>query len=435
LIIEGPQAVHSQRQQLLDTLDDQLARCADKGERAALLVLNIHKFREINISYGHGVGDIVLAEIRERIAAVLRAGDSVFRIGNDEFAVLLNELRTAQVVQLAVAKILAAVSRDYQVNGMVLAVTAVAGVAVFPDHAGTRHDILVAADSALYHAREQQLEYSVYDAGMRARDVRFAHLKANLRNAIDGADLLLHYQPQIDLQQGAVSGTEALARWNHAELGWIRPDVFIHVAEKTGLIDTLTYWSLNAALREWLQFCRPCGSVSIAVNLSAKLLHSPEVVDLVDRALNIWGAQPESLVLEVTESAMMADPEVALRTLSALHERGITLSIDDFGTGYSSLAYLKKLPVSELKIDRSFVMQMADSKQDRMIVQSIIDLAHNLEMSVVAEGIENQQILDMLVRMGCDYGQGYHIARPMPPHELPDWAAGSAWQTPQRALV
>ena len=229
------------------------------------------------------------------------------------------------------------------------------------------------------------------------------------------------------MQQGTLGGCEALARWKHAQLGWIRPDHFIAVAESSGLIDTLTYWSINTALREWSEFCQSGAQGSIAINLSAKLLQMSEVVELVSRAMNIWGAEPATLVFEVTESAMMSDPDAALRTLSALHELGITLSIDDFGTGYSSLAYLRNLPVEELKIDKSFVLHMTEDQQDRKIVQSIIDLAHNLEMRVVAEGIENQQTLDMLIAMGCDYGQGYYIGRPMPIDEMSPWMEASHW--------
>ena len=239
---------------------------------------------------------------------------------------------------------------------------------------------------------------------------------------------MLYYQPQVDLQEGVVSGCEALVRWNEADHGWISPEVFIPVAESGELIDTLTYWSVNVALREWFRHCRGCSqTASISVNLSAKLLHSPEIVELIQRAMNIWGAQPGTLVLEVTESAMMVDPKMARSTLAALAELGVILSIDDFGTGYSSLAYLKNLPVGELKIDKSFILHMAEDQQDRKIVQSVIDLAHNLDLRVVAEGIENQQTLDMLVGMGCDFGQGYYIARPMPLAELPPWVESSNW--------
>ena len=349
------------------------------------------------------------------------------RIGADEFAVLLTGVKTPQIVELAIIKILEAISASLEMGGDVLSMTAVAGGALFPDHAEDRDDLLKAADAALHHAGGQRMSYSIFDTSVRLKEQRWADLQNNLRHALDNAGLTLHYQPQVDLQQGTLSGCEALTRWNHAEHGWIRPDHFIAVAESSGLIDTLTYWSINVALREWSEFCGSGSPGSIAINLSAKLLQSREVVELVGRAMNIWGAEPASLVLEVTESAMMSDPHAALHTLSALHEMGIMLSIDDFGTGYSSLAYLRNLPVGELKIDKSFVLHMAEDQQDRKIVQSIIDLAHNLEMSVVAEGIENQQTLDMLIDMGCDCGQGFYIGRPMPIADMPSWVEGGNW--------
>jgi diguanylate cyclase (GGDEF)-like protein len=420
----------TQRRQLLDQLDRQLSAARAQGERLALLVVNLCKFREINIGFGHEGGDRVLEQVYARIRDALRRDDLLFHVGNDEFAVVLTRLRTPQVTRLAVEKILGGIGDNIDVGGQPLAITAVAGAAVFPDHADNRNDLLKAADSALHFARERQLHYSIYDASTRSEDARIANLKGALRSALDNGDLMLHYQPQLDLQQGTLCGCEALARWRHAEMGWIRPDIFIGVAERIGLIDSLTYWSINVALREWLQLCPAHKSASVAINLSAKLLHSPELVPMVERAMNIWGANPGGVVLEVTESAMMADPDTALHTLRALHEMGITLSIDDFGTGYSSLAYLKKLPVAELKIDKSFVMQMTENKQDRKIVQSVIDLAHTLDMKVVAEGIENRQILDMLVGMGCDYGQGFHIARPMPAAELLPWAESCNWGMP-----
>ena len=428
--MNGPTIDRTRRRELLDQLDRELATARRRGERLALLVVNLCRFRQLNIGFGHDVGDRVLDQVFLRIRETLRQDDLLFHIGSDEFAVVLTRLRTPQVTRLAVEKILGAIGANMEIAGQTLAVAAVAGAAVFPDHAVSRHELLQAADSALHFARDQQLNYSIYDASTRSEDVRLANLKGNLRTALDNGDLMLHYQPQLNLQQGVLCGSEALARWHHAEMGWIRPDIFIPVAEKAGLIDSLTYWSINVALREWSQFCTSCASTSVAINLSAKLLHSPELVPMVERAINIWNATPSSIVLEVTESAMMADPDTALHTLQALHEMGITLSIDDFGTGYSSLAYLKKLPVAELKIDKSFVMQMAENRQDRKIVQSVIDLAHTLEMQVVAEGIEDERILNMLVAMGCDYGQGFYIARPMPAAELRPWAEASPWGLP-----
>jgi len=418
----------SGRLRLFEQLNRNISACRVNNSRLALLVFNLQKFREVNIQFGHQLGDVVLMQVAERIGRVLRPDDSLFHIGNDEFAVILTEVKAPQILEVAVKKILEAIRARHEIEGKVLSVTAVAGAALFPDDAEDRDELLKAADAALHSAREKTVDYFIFDTSVRLREQRWADLKSNLRAALDNADLMLYYQPQVDLQQGTLSGCEALARWNHAKHGWIRPDHFIAVAESSDLIDTLTYWSINVALREWFEFRGSGAPGSIAINLSAKLLQSKEVVELVSRAMNIWGAEPASLVLEVTESAMMSDPNAALHTLSALHEMGITLSIDDFGTGYSSFAYLKQLPVGELKIDKSFIRHMAEEQKDRKIVQSIIDLAHNLEMSVVAEGIENQQTLDMLIGMGCDSGQGFYIGRAMPIADMPPWLEGSNWR-------
>jgi diguanylate cyclase (GGDEF)-like protein len=420
----------NQRERLLDALQRAIDARSDDGGKLALLLFNIRRFREINAWFGHRLGDRLLEQVNQRIREALRPRDRVFHVGNDEFAVLLTELPTPQVSELAVRKILAAIGANFEIDGRVLSIGARSGGALFPDHAGDLDELLRAADTAMYAARDAHCDYRIFDTSIVSQEQRLANLKGKLREALDNSDLLLHYQPQINLQRSEICGCEALVRWKHETLGWIRPDLFIPIAETSELIDTLTYWSVNVALREWFSHCGDCENAAVSVNLSARLLHSPEVVELIARAMNIWGATPAALVLEVTESAMMSDPEAALRTLSALHDMGIKLSIDDFGTGYSSLAYLQKLPVSGLKIDKSFVQHMADDPQDRKIVQSIIDLAHNLDMRVVAEGIENQQSLDMLVGMGCDYGQGYHIARPMPAADLRAWAEASPWRKP-----
>jgi len=416
------------RLHLYEQLNQNISVSRANNSNFALLVFNLQKFRELNIHFGHGLGDAVLIQVAERIGRILRPFDMLFHLGSDEFAVLLTDVKTPQVIELAMIKILEAISANQEIEGNVLSVTAVAGAALFPDHADDRDDLLKSADAALHYARGQQLDYFIFDSSVQLKEQRWSDLKNNLRHALDNADLMLYYQPQVDLQQGTLSGCEALVRWNDSRYGWIKPDYFIPLAEKSDLIDILTYWSINVALREWSEFSASGAPGSIAINLSAKLLQSREVVGLVSRAMNIWGAQPASLVLEVTESAMMSDPDAALHTLTALNEMGITLSIDDFGTGYSSLAYLRNLPVGELKIDKSFVLHMAEDQQDRKIVQSIINLAHNLEMRVVAEGIENQQTLDMLISMGCDHGQGYYIGRPMPIDEMPAWVEAANWR-------
>jgi diguanylate cyclase (GGDEF)-like protein len=411
----------NRRDDLLVEIDRQLKVSRHRRERLALLVFNLSGFRSINVTYGHAAGDTVLGMVAQRVSGALRPCDRLFHIGNDEFAVLISAPKTPQVASLAAQQILRSIDSDYDIAGDLLAVSAVIGSAMFPDHAVDRDGLLRSADTALHLAREQGRDFLVYDGAPVHTEKQPAKLKSELRRALEDNALMLHYQPQIDLQHGRLSGCEALVRWLHPEQGLIQPDVFIPVAEKSGLIDTLTYWSVNVALREWLGCRAVCPGAAIAVNLSARLLRSAEVVDLVSRALNIWNAEPDALVLEVTESAMMPEPDTALRVLTALHRMGVKLSIDDFGTGYSSLAYLQKLPVSELKIDKSFVQYMADRPQDHRIVRSIIDLAHNLEMHVVAEGINDQRSLNMLIDMGCDFGQGFYLGRPMPAEDLGGW--------------
>lgn len=411
----------NQRDRLLAEIDRHLTATTAKAERLALLVFNLCGFRSVNVTHGHAAGDAVLRTVAHRAGNVLRPCDRLFHIGNDEFAVLIIAPRTPHVAGLAAQKILSCIDTDYRIEGDVVAVSAAVGGAMFPDHAADRDGLLRSADTALHLAREQGRNFIIYDGAPVDSEEQPVRLRGELRRALEDNALRLHYQPQIDLQRGVLSGFEALVRWYRPEQGWIQPDVFIPMAEKSGLIDTLTYWSVNAALRGRVEWQAACRGAAIAVNLSARLLQSAEVVDLVSRALSIWDVEPGAPILEVTESAMMSEPDTALRVLKSLHEMGVRLSIDDFGTGYSSLAYLQKLPVSELKIDKSFVTHMADRPQDSRIVRSIIDLAHNLEMCVVAEGINDQRSLDMLVDMGCDYGQGYYIGRPMPAENLGSW--------------
>jgi EAL domain-containing protein (putative c-di-GMP-specific phosphodiesterase class I) len=240
-------------------------------------------------------------------------------------------------------------------------------------------------------------------------------------------EFILYYQPKIDLASRQVCGAEALSRWNCPGRGFVLPDVFIPVAEQTNLMLPFTLWTLNLAARQFAGFHRLCGQFSVALNLSATILYDADVVDLISRTIKIWGIRPEQLILEVTESAMMVDPKSSLETLNRFHDFGIKLAIDDFGTGYSSLAYVKKLPVDELKIDKSFVMNMDKDKGDAMIVRTVIDMAHNFEIAVTAEGVESQPILEQLIDLGCEYAQGFHMARPMPQMELDKWLQESPW--------
>ena len=409
------------RHQLEGCVSEAVTAAQARGGRCAVLLVNLRHFREVNVDFGFEAGDCVLVQLVERIGAILKSADKLFHVGNDEFIVLLEDLKSPQVARIALERILNVLDEEFEVPGQVLSILSQGGVAVYPDHVNSADMMLKAANVALLEARETGKRAVFFDSALREGRRAYAELRAGLNEALENNDLLLYYQPQIDMRDGTVCGFEALMRWQHARLGWIGPDQFIPVAESCDLIQSLTYWSFNVALRECAAFCQQGTATSISINLSAKLLESDEVVELLARAINIWGVDPSLLVLEVTESAMMADPRSALDILKKMHAMGVTLSIDDFGTGYSSLDYLKRLPVSELKIDKSFVLNMANDRQDRKIVRSIISLAHNLDMQVVAEGIENQRVYDMLADMGCEIGQGFHMARPMPARALSEW--------------
>jgi EAL domain-containing protein (putative c-di-GMP-specific phosphodiesterase class I) len=313
------------------------------------------------------------------------------------------------------------------VEDLSLAVEASLGIAVYPDHGMAADSLIQRADVAMYVAKESGSGYFVYASESDRHHPRRLALMGRLRHAIEQDELVLHYQPKLDFRAKCVTGVEALVRWQHPEFGMIPPDQFIVPAEKTGLIKPLTLWILNSVLRE----CRVCHQtgveISVAVNLSRRNLHDPELPEQVARALKGCNIPPERLVLEITESALMADPARATEVLTRLSQMGVRLSIDDFGTGYSSLASLKKLPVNEVKIDRSFVKEMAVNEDDAIIVRSTIELAHNLCLKVVAEGVEDQSTLDRLAALGCDAAQGYYISRPLPAEELKRWLTESPW--------
>jgi EAL domain-containing protein (putative c-di-GMP-specific phosphodiesterase class I) len=301
------------------------------------------------------------------------------------------------------------------------------GIAGFPMNGQDAEFLIQRAGIAMHLALQAESKYFVYTEEQDVYNPQRLILMGELRNAIDRDELFLHYQPKIDLNTKHVTGVEALIRWNHPNRGIVPPDEFIRVAEQTGLIKPLTFWCLHSSLRQWRVWEQEGINLVLSVNLSARSLMDPLLPDQVSEIIRSYHIPSEYLELEITESAIMADPARALENLSHLKRSGIRLSIDDFGTGYSSLGYLKKLPVDSLKIDKSFVFNMATEKDDVVIVKSTIDLAHNLGLTVVAEGVENQETLDQLIGMGCDTAQGYFMSRPLAPEQLNLWLTDSTW--------
>lgn len=413
-------------------LTDRLRQAILMGRRGrtpvALLLLNLDRFRDINNTLGYQNGDRVLQQVGPRIQDVLRDVDTVARLGGDEFVVLLPSADAEVAIQVA-RNVLTALEVPVVLEGLPLQIEAGIGIAVFPDHGEEADLLLRRADVAMYAAKQTGSGYAVYAAERDHYSPRRLALMGELRHAIDQNQLVLLYQPQVHLPTGRVTGVEALVRWQHPQHGLIPPDQFIPLAERTGLIKPLTLWVLNMALRQCQAWHHAGFDLMVAVNLSARNLQDPHLPGQVAALLRQCGVAPNRLELEITESILMADPARAMDSLMRVSALGVRLSIDDFGTGYSSLGYLKKLPVDAIKVDKSFVIDMAVADDSAMIVRSTIDLAHNLGLTVVAEGVENQHVLERLVALGCDAAQGYHLSRPVSVVELARWLSHSPWRT------
>ncbi|HEC29038.1 MAG TPA: EAL domain-containing protein [Gammaproteobacteria bacterium] len=386
----------------------------------ALLMLDLDRFKEINDTLGHQIGDRILEQVALRLVNAVRDTDTVARLGGDEFALALpiKEKEDAGVVAL---KILSSLENAFIVDDHHLYVGGSIGIALYPDHGDSVNTLIQKADVAMYVAKRNNTGFKLYDQTQDKDSMGHLSLSNDLRKAILDEELTVFYQPKLDLASGKTHGVEALVRWDHAQRGFIPPEQIIYIAEHTGLIKQLARWVLKEAIAQCSLWHKKGLDLNMAVNLSTKNLQDPMLFDLIEDTLNEYKFPPGSLVLEVTESAMMMDPENANKILSRLDALGVCISIDDFGTGFSSLAYLKELPVDELKIDKSFVMNMMDNENDAVIVRSIIDLARNLRLKVVAEGIEDLGTWELLYDLGCDYAQGFFMSKPVSVDEFELW--------------
>ena len=389
--------------------------------RAAVLVIDLDGFKEINDSLGHAAGDDLLVELGRRLEAALRTSDTVARLGGDEFGVLLPHASVPDDVQRAVERMQAAIEEPIVFQGMSLSLEASIGVALYPDDGKDVETLLGCADGAMYQAKEERSGWALYDSSRVRQDTSRLTMMAELRSALDRRELVLYYQPKAVLADGEVHAVEALLRWNHPVRGLVPPDDFIPMAQQTGLIKPLTFYVIDEALRQCRSWQDDGLRLAIAVNLSARSLVDADFPTQVAGLLERWDVESGLLEFEITESAMLADPTRTRLILEQLSVMGVRLSIDDFGTGYSSLSYLKRLPVSEIKVDRSFVMNMEEDEDDATIVRSTIDLGRNLGLDVVAEGVESERVWDCLKALGCTTAQGYYLSRPIPAPELQTW--------------
>ncbi|MCH7693069.1 MAG: EAL domain-containing protein [Proteobacteria bacterium] len=409
------------RTYLAKRLDDTIRRAARTGEHFALLILDLDRFKEINDTLGHHIGDLVLRQIATRLKTPLRRSDMIARLGGDEFAILLSPVYADGSVTKLAGRLQKALEAPMQCKGMTLDVGASIGVAIFPDDGTDATELVQKADIAMYVAKNAGLPLAFYDSDQDQNSVRHLTLTGELKRAIEGEQLELHYQPKISVETNQVIGVEALARWHHPEHGYIPAEEFITLAEQTGLIQNLTEWALRTSIGQSARWRAAGMDLSVSVNLSAKILQDDDLPRFIEDLLGEYGVEPERLVLEITESAIMADSGRSKAVIDRLAEKGMKLSIDDFGTGYSSLAYLKDLPVHELKIDKSFVMDMVNDESDQVIVKSTIQLAHNLGLTVVAEGVETKEALALLADMDADVAQGYFISKALPIGDFDDW--------------
>jgi diguanylate cyclase (GGDEF)-like protein len=389
---------------------------AKRPEHAAVLLLDLDRFKDINDSLGHHAGDLLLREIGPRLRLALREEDVVARLGGDEFAALLAPLDSPEEATRAAERVREVLSRPVEIEGIALSAEGSVGIAHYPEDGHDVATLLQRADVAMYEAKERRSGVADYQPDADRSSHERLLILADLREAIERDELLLHYQPKVSLSDNSIVGAEALVRWEHPERGMIPPFQFVPLAEHTGLIGPLTAWVLERALRDARGWWDRGHRISVAVNLSVANLVDPELPGLVARLLAETRLPPSALELEITESVLMTEPERALRTLTLLRSMGAKLAVDDYGTGHSSLAYLHQLPLNTLKIDRSFVAAMAS--EGGVIVRSTVDLAHSLGLDVVAEGIEDHRTAIALRALGCDLGQGYHYARPVPVEEM-----------------
>ena len=384
------------------------------GHGVAVMMMDIDGFKELNDTLGHSSGDALLRQIGSRLGPPLTGIGTLARLGGDEFGILFPRVADQDEALGAARLLLEHLEEPFEVDGLALDVRASAGIAVFPDHGEAVDQLVQHADVAMYLAKRRRSGCEVYDPDRNEHSRRRLTLLNELRPAISARSLVLYYQPKVDMRTGRICALEALLRWPHPVLGMVPPGEFIGMAEYTGLIRPLTEYVLDEACEQLARWHRDGIAIPLAVNVSARVMHDPSFPERVRRRLELHALPADLLVLELTESAIMADPETSLQVMQELADMGIRLSIDDFGTGYSSLGYLSRLPVAEVKIDRSFVTHVDTHDNNRVIVESTIELARNLGLEVAAEGVETIPVWQTLARLGCTTAQGYLIARPEP---------------------
>ena len=422
MVLHDPLTQLPNRLLLEDRIGQAVGGCRRSGTRCAVLFVDLDRFKSVNDSLGHFVGDELLRAVAERLRAATRAEDTVSRLGGDEFVVLLRQVQDAADTTLVARKLVELVGTPIEVHGHELCVTPSIGATLFPDHGGSAQALITNADAAMYHVKKSGRNgFQLFTPDMSTFFPDRLALEQDLRRALERHELELHYQPKVDVGNGATTGMEALVRWRHPERGLVLPSDFIPLAEETGLIIPIGQWVLREACRQnkaWQDQGLP--PLRIAINISAAQLRHEDLADSVALALRETGLEPKYLEIEITESVVMQNASTALITLDRLSHMGIHLAVDDFGTGYSSLSYLNRFPINTLKIDGSFIRDLSSDRNDAVIVRAIITLAHSLHLQVVAEGVEHDSQLGFLRSFGGDQYQGYLHSKPLPAAEFED---------------
>ncbi|MDO9372704.1 MAG: EAL domain-containing protein [Gammaproteobacteria bacterium] len=400
----------------------------EPGRHVVLMILDLNHFKIINDTLGHSTGDEILHLVAQRLKAVLRESDTLARLGGDEFAILLpNAVHGRADAERVAGQVIRCFAEPVHYGDNEFYLGAAIGIALFPDDGEDTDTLVRRADVAMYAAKQSNTGFLFYDAKADTNTAQRLQMSSDLRHALTRGEFELYFQPKVDLVSRRIVGVEALIRWHHPEQGLVPPALFLPVAEQTGLINAISDWVILSAVAQIKHWQRSDRELPVAINLSTRTFQSPKLVERIAEILTAAQVPGRLLEIEITENVLMTDFERGYRLVHELHELGLSIAIDDFGTGYSSLAYLKKLPIDTLKIDKSFVLDMATDENDAAIVRSTIELGHNLGFKVVAEGIEHSHVLEMLTRLGCDFAQGYHISHPLPAPELERWMQESPW--------
>jgi diguanylate cyclase (GGDEF)-like protein len=411
-----------------DRVEQAILSANNQNRLLALLLIEIANYKEVYDTLGRTSSDQIIKQISSRLQGVVLGADSVARIDGNIFSILVSDLTDGKEMDLLAEHIQKVLESAFVVERLSVGVHANIGIVHFPQHGEDVDTLVQKAGVALFMASSSNEGYAVYEPSFDEHSPRRLTLMSELRHAIERDQLELYYQPKVSIQDEVLYGAEALVRWHHPKHGFISPDEFIPMAERTRMITQLTLWVLKEAFKHCAAWRKQGKKLTISVNLSAKDLHDPSLPDLIAGVAVSTGIKPEWVILEITESSIMTDPELTLEVIDRLSEMGYQLSIDDFGTGYSSLAYLKQMPLTELKIDRSFVQDILVSENDDVIVNATINLAHNLGFHVTAEGVETEEIMDKLKTYGCDIAQGYYLSKPFSVSAFDKWMVESKWK-------